>query len=80
MYSVVASDIEHEMGCVNKIYFLYDINETTPTGKKVIGKVKDLAELNCEYINIIVSMNLPDNRFNFLTKIQKVITVNSISL
>ena len=37
-YGVVASNIAHEMGCFEKIDFVDDGNESTPTGEKVIGK------------------------------------------
>lgn len=70
-YGVVVSDIAHEMGCFDKIDFIDDENESTPTGEKVIGKVKNLAELNCEYSNIIVAIDSPDIRLNLLTKIQE---------
>ena len=42
-YGGVASDIAHEMGCFGKMDFVDDKNETTPTGEKVIQKVKDPA-------------------------------------
>ena len=70
-YGVVVSDIAHEMGCFDKIDFIDDENESTPTGEKVIGKIKNLAELNCEYSNIIVAIDSPDIRLNLLTKIQE---------
>lgn len=70
-YGVVASDIAHEMGCFDKIDFVDDENESTPTGEKVIGKIKDLAEINCEYSNIIVAIDSPDIRLSLLTKIQE---------
>lgn len=70
-YGVVASDIAHEMGCFDKIDFVDDENESTPAGKKVIGKIKDLAEINCEYSNIIVAIDSPDIRLSLLTKIQE---------
>lgn len=70
-YGVVASNIAHEMGCFEKIDFVDDGNESTPTGEKVIGKIKDLAEINCEYSNIIVAIDVPDIRLNLLTKIQE---------
>ena len=59
-YGVVASDIAHEMGCFEKIDFVDDGNESTPTGEKVIGKIKDLAEINCVDSNIIVAFDSPD--------------------
>ncbi len=70
-YGVVASDIAHEMGCFDKIDFVDDENESTPMGEKVIGKIKDLAEINCEYSNIIVAIDSPDIRLSLLTKIQE---------
>ena len=70
-YGVVASDIAHEMGCFDKIDFVDDENESTPAGKKVIGKIKDLAEINCEYSNIIVAIDSPDIRLSLLPKIQE---------
>ena len=70
-YGVVASDIAHEMGCFEKIDFVDDGNESTPKGEKVIGKIKDIAEINCEYSNIIVAIDSPDIRLSLLTKIQE---------
>lgn len=70
-YGVVASDIAHEMGCFDKIDFVDDENESTPKGEKVIGKIKDIAEINCEYSNIIVAIDSPDIRLSLLTKIQE---------
>lgn len=70
-YGVVASDIAHEMGYFDKIDFVDDENESTPTGEKVIGKINDLTELNCEYSNIVVAIDSPDIRLSLLTKIQE---------
>lgn len=65
-YGVIASNIAHEMGCFEKIDFVDDGNESTPTGEKVIGKIKDLAEINSEYSNIVVAIDSPDIRLNLL--------------
>ena len=79
-YGVVASDIAHEMGCFDKIDFVDDENESTPTGEKVIGKIKDLAEINSEYSNIVVAIDSPDIRLNLLTKIQEETSYRIVTL
>lgn len=79
-YGVVASDIAHAMGCFDKIDFVDDENEFAPTGEQVIGKIKDLAELNCEYGNIIVAIDSPEIRLNLLTRIQEETSFRIVAL
>lgn len=79
-YGVGASDIAHEMGYLDKVDFVDDENESTLTGEKVIGKIKDLAELNCEYSNIIVAIDSPYIRLNLLTKIREETSYRIVTL
>lgn len=47
-----------------------DGKETTPTGIQVVGKMEDLAELNCHYSNIILAIDSPDVRLLLLKKVE----------
>lgn len=80
VYGVVASDIAHDMGIYEKIDFVDDELETTATGEKVVGKTKDLAELNCEYGNIIVAIGSPDVRLNLLKRIHEETSFRIVAL
>lgn len=80
VYGVVASDIAYDMGIYEKIDFVDDKLETTATGEKVVGKIKDLAELNCEYGNIIVAIGSPDVRLNLLKMIHEETSFRIVAL
>lgn len=79
-YGVVTSDIAYDMGIFDKVDFVDDELESTATGVRVIGKVKDLAALNCEYSNIIVAVDSPDVRLNLLAKIQEETSFKIVTL
>ncbi len=80
VYGIVASDIAYDMGIYEKIAFVDDEHEVTATGEKVVGKTKDLAELNCEYSNIIVAIGSPDVRLNLLKKIHEETSFRIVAL
>ncbi len=80
VYGVVASDIAYDMGIYKKIAFVDDKLEATATGEKVVGKTKDLAELNCEYSNIIVAIGSPEVRLDLLKKIHEETSFRVVAL
>ncbi len=80
VYGIVASDIAYDMGIYEKIAFVDDELEITATGEKVVGKTKDLAELNCEYSNIIVAIGSSDVRLNLLKKIHEETSFRIVAL
>lgn len=71
VYGVVAKEIAEGMNCFDKIAFVDDEKDATPTGVPVIGKTDDLPELNCHYSNIIVAIGSPDIRLSLLKKIEE---------
>lgn len=71
VYGVVAKEIADSMMCFNEITFVDDEKKYTPTGKPVMGKIKDLTELNCHYSNLIVAIGSPEVRLTLLKKIEE---------
>ncbi len=71
IYGVVAKEIAESMKCFEKIDFVDDEKNATPTGIGIVGTIKDLPELNCNYSNIIVAIGSPDVRLSLLKKIEE---------
>ena len=70
VYAVVAYEIAVDMGCFERIAFVDDAKESTPTGSDVIGKINDIANLSSEYNQIIVAIGNPEIRMSLLEKIK----------
>lgn len=68
------------MGIYDKTDFVDDKLEVTATGTKVIGKTKDLAELDSQYSNIIVAISSPNVRLNFLKRIHEKTSFKIVTL
>lgn len=71
VYGVVASEIAMEMGCFEKIDFVDDTRASTPNGIEVIGTIKKLDEIACNYSNIIVAIGDPEVRLRLLKQIEE---------
>ncbi len=71
IYGVVAKEIAENMNCFDKIDFVDDEKQFTPMGVPVVGKTKDLTELNSDYSNIIVAIGCSEVRRAMLKKLQE---------
>lgn len=70
-YGIVASEIAREMGCFDKVDFVDDELQSTPTNVNIVGTVKDIDELNEQYSYIIVALDDSEKRIMLLNKIEE---------
>lgn len=71
VYGLIAYEIAKSMNCFEKIDFVDDEKDATPNGMPVVGKIKDIYELNCQYSYVIVAIGNPDTRLFLLKKVEE---------
>lgn len=80
IYGMVALEIAKDMNCFEKIDFVDDTREITPNGIAVVGRIKEIDKLVCEYSNIVVAIGNAEVRLSLLKKIEEETPYRMVSL
>ena len=70
-YALLAYEIACDMGEFERIDFVDDCKEISPTGGRIVGKSSKLAKLAKEYTDVIVAIGSPEIRLRLLDQIRK---------
>ena len=70
-YALLAYEIACDIGEFERIDFVDDCKEISPTGERIVAKSGQLAEFAKEYTDVIVAIGSPEIRLRLLDQIRK---------